>query len=289
MIQLASKILDPDAAAELAALQAKINQEATFTLKAKKAQTLWNNKGGAKGKKAFETVKQRLTEMTVNANICNYCEQNEANDIEHIFPKSFFPAQTFDWENYILACKQCNSGEKLDKCHVLDHQDNLIFLERDQEPPFPRPAFINIRKEDPNQFMMLTFPSYKFEILPNQSKADQNRATSVLQILELNERDTLLKARMSAARHYYDQLERLAKMLETNTVQQLESLLNPVDNRFDLSKPLSDLKSEIRNSYKNYIQTYQHPSVWLSIKTILRFTNPKWESLFKRVPEAVNW
>ncbi len=29
--------------------------------------------------------------MNISKGICNYCEQNESNDIEHINPKSFFP------------------------------------------------------------------------------------------------------------------------------------------------------------------------------------------------------
>ena len=289
MIRLKSKALTGATQKELDALQAKINAEPDFTAKAKKAQALWDSKGGSKGKLAFKEVSKELLALCVFTGICNYCEQSEANDIEHIFPKSFFPAHTFNWENYILACKQCNSGHKLDKGYVLDGDDELIGLVRAKEPPHTTIGFINIRTEDPAKFMMINPLTYKFDLLPELTKAEINKAKATLEILELNARDTLIAARKSAARHYYDMLERLANILESNTIAELEALLSPYDDRFDLTKPLALLKSEIKESNKLYISTYQHPSVWETIKIIDSKFNPRWALLFRRVPEALNW
>lgn len=44
---------------------------------------------------------------------CAYCETILPKDIEHFYPKSRFPRRMFRWENFLRACKNCNT-EKLD-------------------------------------------------------------------------------------------------------------------------------------------------------------------------------
>jgi uncharacterized protein (TIGR02646 family) len=56
---------------------------------------------------------------------CAYCESKIGHvsdaHIEHYRPKSRFPDRTFDWDNLLLACGQCNSarykGEKFPDVH----------------------------------------------------------------------------------------------------------------------------------------------------------------------------
>jgi uncharacterized protein (TIGR02646 family) len=43
---------------------------------------------------------------------CAYCENIEARDIEHFYPKSRYPDRMFRWENFLWSCKNCNT-EKL--------------------------------------------------------------------------------------------------------------------------------------------------------------------------------
>jgi len=289
MILLAPKALDKTEADVLEALQTRVDAEGSFAAKATRAQSLWTSKGNAAGKTAFIKIRERLEGMCVFVGLCNYCEQSEANDIEHIHPKSFFPQYSFDWENYILACKQCNSGHKLDKGYVLDDQDELIELIRTEEPPFAAIGFINIRTEDPQYFMLLNPLTYKFEIFSHISKAEKNKALATLRILELNERDTLLAARKSAARHYYDMLDRLIRILKSTSTVDLEAILTPYDDRFDLNRPLDDIKADLLASFKKYISTYQHPSVWQTIKLVHSKTNRQWKNLFEKLPDALNW
>ncbi|AEI51762.1 HNH endonuclease [Runella slithyformis] len=289
MIQLASNDLDKDVQQELDKLQNKVNKETTFAKKVKKARSLWNSKGGIKGKQAFNKITTQLYDLCVYEGICNYCEQSEANDIEHIYPKSFFPDKTFLWENYLLACKQCNSGFKLDKCHVLGGDNELIIVNRGTEPLSKIGAFINPRIENPNDFMILNLKTFKFETLPGLSKREINKAKSTLEILELNKRDTLIEARKSAGRHYYEMLERLVRILDAETKDELQDLLTPYDDRFDFSQSLEILKEEINTSYKKYIARYQHPSVWYSIKMIESKTNLRWRKIFDVIPDALTW
>ncbi|MFH7001750.1 HNH endonuclease [Flavobacterium bizetiae] len=45
-------------------------------------------------------------------NFCSYCERegySSALDVEHIEDKSTHPLKTYDWDNFLIACKNCNS------------------------------------------------------------------------------------------------------------------------------------------------------------------------------------
>ena len=289
MIKIEDKILSDNVIQILKSLQTQIDGMNSFSEKADKAQSLWGTKGGTEGKKAFEEIKDMLISMCIYVEICNYCEQSEANDIEHISPKSFFPNMTFVWKNYLLACKQCNSGLKLDKCFVMDSSGKIFETLRGQEPSHKQIAFINPRVENPNDFMYLNMETYKFDIFPWLENTEKNKAQSTIDILQLNNRATLIKARESAKGHYYDKLERLARVLETKNKTQMAKALNPATDKFDMTKSMKDLKIEVTQNYKKYIQKYQHPSVWESIKKIERTTNTQWIEIFKKIPDALNW
>jgi uncharacterized protein (TIGR02646 family) len=289
MIPLAKMNIDSDLIDLLNNLQSEIDNEILFEKKVRKAQSLWNSKGGAAGKKAFEKIKEKLYSLCVYEGICNYCEQNEANDIEHIYPKSFFPNYTFKWTNYLLACKQCNTAYKLDECYCINDDESVGKVFRGTEPPNQSIALINPRLEDPNKFMLLNLKSFTFKILDTLTKAEYSKAEYTLKILHLDNRDTLLVARRSALRHYYDMLERLSKILNSSSMDELKTNLSPAEERFDYSKSLNEIKDDVLKSYKSYISTYQHPSVWHSIKVIESKIAPKWINLFTKIPDALNW
>jgi uncharacterized protein (TIGR02646 family) len=289
MIQLASKALSATTQKTLEELQKEVDGQATFLDKAEKAQTLWDSKGGVKGKNAFKEIVTELEGMCVYVGVCNYCEQSEANDVEHIYPKSFFPRHAFVWTNYLLACKQCNSAYKLDKCFVIDTHHNLIEVLRKKEPPFNTVAFINPRTEDPNKFMILELLSFKFILLPGLNAVDTHKANSTLDILQLNHRDTLIQARKSAAMYFYQRMVMLVGILRTQNLQELEDLLTPYDEQLDKTKPLPLLKQELTISLRRHITSYQHPSVWHAIKVIESKVNDKWKAVFQQIPDALNW
>ncbi|MEZ4888031.1 MAG: hypothetical protein R3E32_25110 [Chitinophagales bacterium] len=290
MIQLASNDISQTTKDRLSALQNQIDREATFAEKAEKAKSLWSGKSGSNaGKAAFDDVKSVLESMCVSVEVCNYCEQNEANDIEHIAPKSFFPEWAFVWDNYLLACKQCNSGYKLDKCHVLDDSGILYTTERGNEPIHKTHCFINPRTENPNDFLILNMMTYTFQCVPGLTTKDKNKAEKTLEILQLNERDKLIEARRKAAIYYYDRLERLTNVLEATTLQEVTQILTPADNPVDLKMDLTANQEIIKQNIKNDILTHQHPSVWYAIKTVGRIVNVQWSNLFNQIPEAQNW
>jgi 5-methylcytosine-specific restriction endonuclease McrA len=115
MLFLNTETLNPGEVSALKTLQGQVDAESTFDDQAKTAKRLWEAESS---KTPFREIRKVLLRMCVGVGICNYCENNEATDIEHILPKSFFPQAAFRWENYLLACKTCNSGYKLDKLAV---------------------------------------------------------------------------------------------------------------------------------------------------------------------------
>jgi uncharacterized protein (TIGR02646 family) len=289
MIQLEYKELPIEVCSTLRILQQEIDNEHVFAAKVDLAMKLWVTKGGRKGKEAFVIIRQKLHEISVSSGICNYCEQSDAGDIDHVFPKSFFPEFTFIWENYIFACKQCNSGFKLDKCFVIDLNDDIVKVERKIKPISNNIAFINPRIENPNNFMILNQFSFTFDIIPDLSKRNYSKAWYTIDILELNTRDTLIEARKNAACHFYNMLDRLTKLLEAPSKEDLRILLTPYDDCIDYTLQLSVIKNQLKTNYKQYIIRHQHPSVWYSIVKIGKTFDPKWKTLFEKIPEALSW
>jgi uncharacterized protein (TIGR02646 family) len=41
---------------------------------------------------------------------CVYCEQTAPRTIEHFFPKTNYPRKLFRWNNFLLSCRNCNTG-----------------------------------------------------------------------------------------------------------------------------------------------------------------------------------
>ncbi len=289
MIRLAHKDLPEDVAKELAALQAKVDAMPTFAEKAAEAKRLWGTKGGVKGEEAFSEIKKILIDLSVFVQVCNYCEHSEGNDIEHIYPKAAFPEKTFVWDNYLLACPKCNTTHKSDKIDVLNDEDEVVRVSRHVEPPFKRVAFINPRQEDPSRFMILNLTTREFGLRDGLTQVEKGMATQTLEILQLNKRDLLKEARKQEERNYYNLLDRLRSVLKAKDVEEFADALDPIDDRFDFSKPLVELKEEAISDVKRNVQIHLHPSVWHSIKEIRSKTAPKWIQLFADLPFALQW
>jgi len=64
---------------------------------------------------------------------CSYCERegfSSSLDVEHIQDKSTYPTKQFLWNNFLLACKNCNSikgAKEVDSTNiVVPHVDNTF-------------------------------------------------------------------------------------------------------------------------------------------------------------------
>ncbi|GAB3950076.1 hypothetical protein GCM10028805_27340 [Spirosoma harenae] len=292
MIQLSSDTLSQLAIDHLASVQARIDGQPDFAEKAARAQTEWDNKASSNAKKvAFGEIKEKLIKMCVGVEICNYCENNEATDVEHIYPKSYFPGRAFQWENYLLACKTCNSGHKLDKFAVFSPigSNTSIELVRDTQPITDDSVMIDPRIEDPLQFFWLDIENRTFVLDPkiNLNTRDKSRAEYTLKLLGLNNRDALVTARKTAAKYYLDRLERYIKARDADTFEILEDCVQDPD-WIDQNLPLAQEKQRICEQIISDIQTYSHPTVWAELKR-QRNNLRKTDQFLTSAPEALDW
>ncbi|AAZ98637.1 HNH nuclease [Thiobacillus denitrificans ATCC 25259] len=91
--------------------------------------------------KACAPLQDRLGEY------CSYCERwiAAAIEVEHILPKKANPSQKYRWSNFLLACKNCNTGKGSDQIIVTDYLwpdlDNtfLAFCYDDEGRAYPNP------------------------------------------------------------------------------------------------------------------------------------------------------
>jgi hypothetical protein len=75
------------------------------------AQKHWKHAGKVR-------LRRALVSMAGGHDRCVYCGYNEAGTVDHFYPKSRDPKQTFHWRNLHLACSRCQAA-KLDLFHPL--------------------------------------------------------------------------------------------------------------------------------------------------------------------------
>jgi uncharacterized protein (TIGR02646 family) len=291
MLKLNSKNLTQISSDHLAAKQQLIDDVLLFPDKAKKAKTLWDNKASA----AFDELKTLLKEMCVSIEICVYCENNEATDIEHIYPKKLYPEKTFSWENYLLACGKCNSHHKKDNFKIFNPQ-NSANVEDVTLPPkiYKEPAnddalFLNQRKDDPMYFLELDLLNRTFVFVEKfpEGTREYERAKYTIELLGLNSRGALKKARESAAIFFISRLEKYVNAKKSTNFQELKDAVDDFGSIDETAVYIQE-KARILESIKKTILENQHPTVWKEMMR-QRSNLPKTNKLLNEAPEALTW
>lgn len=269
MIQLRRVSPSSGTLRELQDLQDKIDLLPDYAKKVATAKAHFSLKNKPKNP-TFSEVRKGLTKMCSGARRCVYCEDSCADEVEHIKPKNLYPESTFLWDNYVYACGPCN-GPKNSRFAVFSTATGLLTdvtrgrLEPVEEPEPGSPVLINPRWEDPLKFMELDLLG-TFLFLPTKPKGSRDwaRAEYTIDVLKLNDRDVLLKARKEA----YDSYE--ARLSRYITLR-------------DRGESPAQLKIRVRA-----LKRMQHPTVWKEMKrqhTLI----PALAQLFADAPEAMAW
>jgi uncharacterized protein (TIGR02646 family) len=292
MIQLNSKTLEQSAVVHLASVQQQIDAQSSFNEKVQKAQAAWDSKTSSQAKQAaFKEIKDRLVDMAVGVKVCNYCENNEATDIEHIYPKSFFPERTFQWENYLLACRTCNTDYKLDQFAVFDPvgSDTSVDLIRTQSPSTNDAVLIDPRWENPLDYFWLDIVNRTFILDPRIGLKPRQitKAIYTAKLLGLNSRDTLVQARKTAANYYLDRLERYVWARDAVDFTALEICVQDPD-LLDKTLGLTQEKQRVCQQIIANIKSYAHPTVRHELKRQRQYLK-KTKRFFEQAPEALTW
>lgn len=266
MLYLKDRPLTAEASSQLAQYQKAVDDKPTFpekTAEGKRLFSSYNKKTNA----AFRVVRKHLADMSGGTVRCHYCEDSNANQVEHIYPKSFYPEKCFAWENYCYACGPCNQP-KSDLFAIFDdttgNEVNLKTIPRETPPPLGEALLVNPRAEEPLDFLFLdTMSTFRFVPFPEDAK-DARRAEYTIETLGLNSRNHLVRARKIAFDNFKARLFEYVSMKEGGaTAAQLSPLVE-------------SLKSE------------HHQTVWHEMIR-QKSQHPHVDDLLNRAPEALTW
>lgn len=270
MIQLPEVNLSESALAALDGYQKEIDKKETYSEQVSEASRIWPSRSR---NKPFREVRQALSKMCSGPHRCGYCEDSMGDEIEHIWPKSFYPDRTFIWENLMYACGPCN-GPKNNRFAIFPEGQpisKLEELERPNEapinpPPAGRPVLIDPRTENPLEYLWLDIQdSFAFTPFSDDEESEAwKRARYTIDILKLNTRDALVEARKNAFFNYRARLKEY--LIERNHGAPQGSL----------------------DDLQNNLQGEHHRTVWKEMQR--QHTGiDELADLFEKVPEALNW
>lgn len=255
------------AAAQLASYQAEIDRVATFAGRVEAGKRLFksrNNKTNA----TFNAVKTTLTAMCSGARRCVYCEDSAADEVEHIYPKHFYPDRVFVWPNYVYACGPCNGPKGSSFAVFTAGPGSRVDLTRSADAPSPPPAgmpgLIDPRTEDATRLLTLDLhDTFWFVERAARGTLDHERARYTIDVLGLNTREYLPRARHAAYQSYHALLEQYVGVRTSGDEIEILRLATA-------------------------IQTRQHPTVWSEMRR-RHASMPKLAPLFEAAPEALGW
>ena len=274
MIKLSDDIFPAqDVLDKLKEYQDEIDALPSFVERSQKAKKSFPAKNNKKNK-YFNAVKEKLLEMCSGAERCVYCEDSKADEVEHIRPKDFFPESCFVWENYVYACGNCN-GPKNNKFAIFRNDTEEFYdvrLNLGAEPPKGKDAIINPRNESAMDYCILDLrDTFKFVIIKSPGTKEHKKADYTFnEILRLNEREFLRKARRLAYGNYKARLNYYTKQKTAGASQN------------QLDRMIEEIKGE------------SNPTVWKEMQRYFErgFLPPfdqDLHKLFEECPEALDW
>ena len=249
--------LSAEAATKLNQLQAQVDAEPTHRARYLKASALFKSKTSA----AFGEVKELLAKSAPPCESCFYCERDRYRDIEHVRPKRHYPESCFQWSNYVYACTICNQDAKKDTYAVFDVNGNIVKFDRsypeDQSPPLGDHVLIDLRSEDPLDFLQLDLETGRFVAIGDRHSQDRGRFTRDL--FGLND-STLARIRQHAFQAFRDYLSRYQAA-----------------SKDDLGRGLAILEE---------IRQLQHPTVLVEMRRQSQ-ASAELTALFENVPDDI--
>lgn len=194
---------------ELEAKQDEIDRLVDFEARVELAKRLFMGKSRV----LFTRVRDALQVAAGDLVRCGYCEDSCADEVEHVWPKNFFPGRTFDHSNYLFACGVCNAA-KNDNFSVR-HAGTWIDLRAQRRalgfvaPPSVAARFIDPLVETPLDFVWLDILEKTFMVVPihDPGTLEHDRAEFTINVLRLN-REYLVEARRNAYAGFCDRIHR---------------------------------------------------------------------------------
>ncbi|MGY0711254.1 HNH endonuclease [Azospirillum argentinense] len=218
--------------------------------------------------KAFREVRKNLREAVGPSERCAYCEDSEANEVEHVAPKSKFPEISFKWENYAWACSQCNRP-KNNSFIILDNNNNEVDLSKMdlaslENKPEGRPLALDPRDEDPMDYLYVDLTTGVIQPQVSLEGIELRRAKYTIELYQLDARTAVRTGRRNAVNSFVERLRRYVDEKNKGT-------------------PITYLQH-----FKSEIQSLPHQTVWEELKRQSQ-CHTKIKLLFQDAPEALHW
>jgi len=271
LIRLIDSTLPANTANELVSLQQTINIHPRYVDQVVAAKRLFSAQN-VKGSKTFDVVKSHLDTICCGARRCGYCEDSCADEVEHIWPKDIYPDRTFRWSNYLYACGPCNApkGNNFAIYRSTDGRRVDVTPARGQvrRTPAPQgdPLLIDPRCDDPLEYLLLDLlGTFKFIPHPKHRKYSRSwqRAAYTIDILHLNDRDALIRARRSAFDYYLRYIGDCIRLREAGDDQSVKML-------------------------RAGLNSQAHPTVWREMTRQSKGI-PALAALFAQAPYMLDW
>jgi uncharacterized protein (TIGR02646 family) len=256
---------------------------------------LWQNKKKSNARKSvFKSIEKELQNIAVGRDsYCNYCEANIGSNIEHIYPRGLYPCKTFDWENFLWACNQCNGRHKVAQFQIFEspQSSQIINLIKDYSftPPLNDDAvFINPRADNPMDYLRLNLDTAVFEIISEDVHSRQfKRSDYTLKVLKLNLRTGLLNDRIKAIGKYKSLFNRFLNAKKSISLTELNTCIADVDFKIG-NHSFDEEKNRLCLFLKDEILSKNHQTVWKEMQKQY-FGNSILKDMFSQYPQALNW
>ena len=196
--EISQKVLDA-----LRNWQIEVDSELNYRAQVARAKVEFSRKNTSRNS-VFSIVRSCVRSMAPGASRCAYCEDSLGDEVEHIYPKDFYPNRVFDFQNYLAACGPCNSPKGNN--FAIFRTDNQEIFKLSKEggelsdlPPSGDAVLINPRVENASNYLQLDlWGTFRFEPLDNLGIAGRQKAEYTIDVLRLNKRDYLIRARRAA-------------------------------------------------------------------------------------------
>ncbi|MEI6949929.1 hypothetical protein V9K67_22270 [Paraflavisolibacter sp. H34] len=266
MLHLNDIALPAAAVTLLNTYQGEVDAMPTFPERVAEAKRLFSLRN-KRNNPAFREVRKNLAEMSGGTERCNYCEDSKGDEVEHIYPKNFYPEKCFQWTNYCYACGPCNGPKDNQFAVVETGTGNEVLIDKlpaGANIPSGYVLLINPRTEDPMEFLFLDIVN-TFNFTPFKSGAkEKRRAEYTIDVLGLNSRSYLVKARKYAYLSYRARLREYVHKKDAGVSQ------------VELDALIEAQKSD------------HHRTVWCEMKR-QRSLIAEIDRLFNEAPEALTW
>ena len=269
MLKIRNGRLTPTARDTLADYQRDVDAQHTYSQQVKRAKTRFGSYN-RRSNPTFATVRWKLVEVCGGIRRCMYCEDSAADEVEHFKPKDLYPEVAFVWRNYLYACGGCNGGKDNHFSVIAPGTGELVNITRPRGARVTPPsdgaaALIDPRRENPADFIVLDLRgTFEFTPVADAGTLEYRRADYTIDVLRLNDRDYLTKARKEAMVTYEALLARYVELRQDGAP----------------SREVARLRK--------CIQRNPHPTVWAEMKR-QHTRHVSLSTLFSAAPEALGF